>query len=104
MLNRLAEPNQEKPLLLGFLRRRLAVTLILIFVALALLPIIILVTESLSQIETQGDQQAYQRLQAIADMKVDQLNDWLNDRENARSLLLVDPEENQGLLDVLSRT
>src|SRR5258708_14917239 len=103
MLNGSADPHKRK-LSLGFLQRRLVFTLTIIFVALALLPIIILVSGSQNQIENQGDQQAYARLQAIADTKVDQLNDWLTDRENALLLLLSDPEEDQTVVEILTST
>jgi signal transduction histidine kinase len=103
MLNKPIKSAQEKIWFFGFLRRRLASTLILVFVVLALLPITILVLSSLSQIENQGEQQAYRQLQAVADTKVQQLNDWLNGKDDSLFLLLANPENSQNMIALLSR-
>lgn len=65
--------------------------LIVSFVCLAILPVSIVVALTLMQMSTQAQQQAFNQLESVTELKQNQLTRWLNDSVLALSFLLSEP-------------
>src|SRR5258708_7303678 len=74
-------------------RQSIGFTLSVAFVALALSPVAIVGLAGLHQLDQQAHSQMTSQLTAIADIKIDQIQDWLDDSAAMLNVLLANPSQ-----------
>lgn len=86
------------------LRHQLRWHLILSFVALAVLPLTLVVTVTLSQTRAQAREQVVNQLESIAVLKGDQIMRWLQDSKSVLDLPLSNPLQNARITSFVETT
>src|SRR5205085_2360318 len=83
-------------------RQSIGLTLSVGFVALALSPVAIVALAGLHQLDQQAHTQMTSQLTAIADIKTDQIQDWLDDSKTTMKVYLANPYQYGEARDTLT--
>jgi GAF domain-containing protein/HAMP domain-containing protein len=84
--------------------RQLRWSLLLYFVALAVIPLAIVITIVLNQAGQQAEAQISRQLESVAELKIDQIDQWLSDSDLALDFFLSIPVQNKLVAFVTAAT
>src|SRR5688572_12460552 len=94
------EQKESRPKLPIF--RQLRTALIGLFVVLAVLPLAFIAWLLIGQATAQAEDQAFRQLDSVAELKTDQIDQFINEGDAAAESILADPQRHADIIRALT--
>src|SRR5438132_589932 len=83
-------------------RGRIGFTLILAFVLLALVPVVIVSLAAVDKFDKQAHNEIVNQLESVADIKTDEINEFLDSQQTLLAVLLANPAQHTNVVNTLT--